>query len=72
MLINYRVYISAAALILKKVLDEYGFTQFTGETISTAIEITLCLMIILFRKFVGKPLPSIKSFFKQPEKGGLP
>jgi len=72
MLINYRVYISSGALILKKILDGYGFEQFTGEQISWAIEVGLCLLIILFRKFAGRPLPSIKSFFKTPDKGRIP
>ena len=56
MLINFRVYISAAALLLKQVLDPLGLEAFTGEQISTAIEIFITLLIVLFRFYSGRKL----------------
>ena len=70
MFVNYRVYITAFAILLKDFLDRHGFAEFTGEQVSTAINVVLPLLVILFRYFAGKKIPFKQLFTKK--QGGLP
>lgn len=54
MLVNYRTYTSAIAILLKGILDQNGFTEITGEAISTTIDVVLVCCVILFRYLATK------------------
>jgi len=49
MLKGYRTYITLAVLTLHQILNQLGFTEYTGEQISAAIDVLLAVLAFIFR-----------------------
>ena len=49
MLKGYRTYASAAAIIVHQILNQFGLQDFTGEQISTFIDVGFAILALIFR-----------------------
>lgn len=55
MLKGKRTYITCGVLAFHQVLNMMGFTEFTGEELSHAIDIILAVVAFIFRRLANKP-----------------
>ena len=56
MLTGYRTYIAAAVIIIHQILNAFGFTEVTGESLSVAVDVILAIFVFIFRKLSNKPV----------------
>ena len=58
---GYRTYITLAVLALHQILNALGFTEYTGEQISSAIDVLLAVIAFIFRWLAtAEPTKTVK------------